>query len=386
MSEDKYSPYISLGSRVRKSPYFESTKQAGAKAFSIYNHMYMPTLYTSVVDEYWSMVNDVVMIDVGVERQIKISGPDAHKLIQFITPRDVSNCDLGKCYYILLTGEDGGIINDAVLLRLNDEQFWVSPGDGDVLLWIEGVAVNSGMDVNVYEPDVSPLQMGGPKSPHVMYELFGNLAIDLGYYRAAQTEVNGIPLVLGRTGWSGELSYELYLQDGSRGNELWGLVAKAGEKYNIKPAAPQLIRSIEGELLSYASDISRTDNPYTIDMGRMVNLEREDDFIGKAALQKIHAEGVKRKLVGVEIAGDPINAPPEHLWAIKDGHNSIGHITRCIYSPRLKKNIGFANVPIEYTEIGSKLSIDSPRGLLSASICKKPWFPAEIKIPKDDFI
>ena len=386
MSEDKYSPYISLGSRVRKSPYFESTKQAGAKAFSIYNHMYMPTLYTSVVDEYWSMVNDVVMIDVGVERQIEISGPDAHKLIQFITPRDVSNCDLGKCYYILLTGEDGGIINDAVLLRLNDEQFWVSPGDGDVLLWIEGVAVNSGMDVNVYEPDVSPLQMGGPKSPHVMYELFGDLAIDLGYYRAAQTEVNGIPLVLGRTGWSGELSYELYLQDGSRGNELWGLVAKAGEKYNIKPAAPQLIRSIEGELLSYASDISRTDNPYTIDMGRMVNLEREDDFIGKAALQKIHAEGVKRKLVGVEIAGDPINAPPEHLWAIKDGHNSIGHITRCIYSPRLKKNIGFANVPIEYTEIGSKLSIDSPRGLLSASICKKPWFPAEIKIPKDDFI
>ncbi|MBT7275380.1 MAG: glycine cleavage system protein T [Woeseiaceae bacterium] len=386
MSEDKYSPYISLGSRVRKSPYFESTKQAGAKAFSIYNHMYMPTLYTSVVDEYWSMVNDVVMIDVGVERQIEISGPDAHKLIQFITPRDVSNCDLGKCYYILLTGEDGGIINDAVLLRLNDEQFWVSPGDGDVLLWIEGVAVNSGMDVNVFEPDVSPLQMGGPKSPHVMYELFGDLAIDLGYYRAAQTEVNGIPLVLGRTGWSGELSYELYLQDGSRGNELWELVAKAGEKYNIKPAAPQLIRSIEGELLSYASDISRTDNPYTIDMGRMVNLEREDDFIGKAALQKIHAEGVKRKLVGVEIAGDPINAPPEHLWAIKDGHNSIGHITRCIYSPRLKKNIGFANVPIEYTEIGSKLSIDSPRGLLSASICKKPWFPAEIKIPKDDFI
>lgn len=348
--------------------------------------MYMPTLYTSVVDEYWSMVNDVVMIDVGVERQIEISGPDAHKLIQFITPRDVSNCDLGKCYYILLTGEDGGIINDAVLLRLNDEQFWVSPGDGDVLLWIEGVAVNSGMDVNVFEPDVSPLQMGGPKSPHVMYELFGDLAIDLGYYRAAQTEVNGIPLVLGRTGWSGELSYELYLQDGSRGNELWGLVAKAGEKYNIKPAAPQLIRSIEGELLSYASDISRTDNPYTIDMGRMVNLEREDDFIGKAALQKIHAEGVKRKLVGVEIAGDPINAPPEHLWAIKDDHNSIGHITRCIYSPRLKKNIGFANVPIEYAEIGSKLSIDSPRGLLSASVCKKPWFPAEIKIPKDDFI
>ena len=131
---EKFTPYISIGSRVRKSPYFESTKRCGAKAFSIYNHMYMPTLYTSVVDEYWSMVNDVVMIDVGVERQIEIKGPDAHKLVQFITPRDVSNCDLGKCYYILLTGEDGGIINDAVLLRLSEDQFWVSPGDGDVLL------------------------------------------------------------------------------------------------------------------------------------------------------------------------------------------------------------------------------------------------------------
>ena len=209
MSNEKFSPYISIGSRVRKSPYFDSTKRCGAKAFSIYNHMYMPTLYTSVVDEYWSMINDVVMIDVGVERQIEIKGPDAHKLVQFITPRDVSICDKGKCYYILLTGEDGGIINDAVLLRLAEDQFWVSPGDGDVLLWIEGVAVNSGMDVEVFEPDVSPLQMGGPKSPHVMRELFGDLAIDLGYYRAEQTEVNGIPLVLGRTGWSGEISYEL---------------------------------------------------------------------------------------------------------------------------------------------------------------------------------
>jgi len=383
MSNEKFSPYISIGSRVRKSPYFDSTKRCGAKAFSIYNHMYMPTVYTSVVDEYWSMVNDVVMIDVGVERQIEIKGPDAHKLIQFITPRDVSICDKGKCYYILLTGEDGGIINDAVLLRLAEDQFWVSPGDGDVLLWIEGVAVNSGMDVEVFEPDVSPLQMGGPKSPHVMKELFGDLATDLGYYRAEQTEVNGIPLVLGRTGWSGEISYELYLQDGSRGNELWELVEKAGEKYNIKPAAPQLIRSIEGELLSFASDISRQDNPYTIDMGRLVHLDRKDDFIGKEALIKINNEGVKRKLVGIEIAGDEINAPPEHLWPVIDSNNKIGHVTRCIFSPRLKKNIGFANVPVDYSDIGTNFEISSPKGMLKASVCKKPWFPAEIKISLD---
>jgi aminomethyltransferase len=386
MASDNFKPLISIGSRVRKSPYFDSTKRCGAKAFSIYNHMYMPTLYTSVIEEYWSMVNDVVMIDVAVERQIEISGPDAHKLVQFITPRDISNCDMGKCYYVLLTGEDGGIINDAVLLRLGEEQFWISPGDGDVLLWIEGVAINSGMNVKVFEPDVSPLQMGGPKSPHVMHALFGDLAIDLGYYRAVQTEVNGIPLILGRTGWSGELSYELYLQDGSRGNELWDLVEKAGEKYNIKPAAPQLIRSIEGEMLSYASDIGRYDNPYTIGMGRLVNLDREDDFIGKEALKKIKAEGPKRKLVGIEIDGDPITSAPEHLWPVKDSDDVIGHITRCIHSPRLNKNIGYANVPVDYADIGTKISIDSPQGTLGAIVCDKPWFPAEIKIDKDGIV
>ena len=380
---EKFTPYISIGSRVRKSPYFESTKRCGAKAFSIYNHMYMPTLYTSVVDEYWSMVNDVVMIDVGVERQIEIKGPDAHKLVQFITPRDVSNCDLGKCYYILLTGEDGGIINDAVLLRLSEDRFWVSPGDGDVLLWIQGIAINSGMDVEIFEPDVSPLQMGGPKSPHVMRELFGDLAIDLGYYRAEQTEVNGIPLVLGRTGWSGEISYELYLQDGTRGNELWELVEKAGEKYNIKPAAPQLIRSIEGGILSYASDINRQDNPYTIGLDRLVNLDSEDDFIGKEALKKIKAEGAKRKLVGIFLDGDQINSPPEHLWAVMDGDVSVGHVTRCIHSPRLERNIGFANVPVEYSEVGTQLKIDSPQGILNATVCENSWFPAETKISLD---
>jgi len=384
MTNKQHSPNIAIGSRIRKSPYYESTKRCGVKAFSIYNRMFMPTLYTSVVEEYWSMINDVVMIDVACERQIEINGPDAHRLVQFLTPRDVSNCDIGRCYYILLTGEDGGIINDAILLRLADDKFWISPGDGDVLLWIGGVAVNSGMDVTVFEPDVSPLQMGGPKAPHVMRALFGDMAIDLGYFRAAETEVQGIPLVLGRTGWSGELSYELYLQDGSRGDELWDLVEQAGKEYNIKPAAPQLIRSVEGELLSYASDIKREDNPYTIDMGRLVNLERTDDFIGKAALQRINKEGVKRKLVGIEIDGDPIMAAPEHFWPIKDSGKVIGHVTRCIHSPRLDKNIGFANVPVDYANLGTRIAIDSPHGELVASVCEKPWFPPEIKISLEE--
>jgi aminomethyltransferase len=342
--------------------------------------MYMPTSYTSPVEEYWSLVNDVTMWDVSCERQIEITGPDAHKLVQFLTPRDVSNCKVGLCLYVVLTHEKGGIVNDAILLRIGPEQFWISPGDGDVLLWIAGVAVNSGMNVNISEPDVSPLQLGGPKAPKVMNNLFGDWVLNLGYYHAQETTLNGIPLIVARTGWSGELSYELYLRDRKRGDELWELVFNSGKKHNITPIAPSHIRSIEGGILSYGQDITWNDNPYVVGLGRLVNLEQSDNFIGKTALKKIKKEDPKRKLVGVEIQGDPIMNPPEYLWSIYENSSVIGHVTRCGYSPRLEKNIGYANIPIEYSNIGSKVTVSSPTGDLLATVCKMPWFQAEKKI------
>jgi len=371
---------LTISSRIRKSPFYKSTRHYGAKAFTIYNKMYMPTSYTSPVEEYWSLVNDVTMWDVSCERQIEITGPDAHKLVQFLTPRDVSNCKVGHCLYVVLTHEKGGIVNDAILLRIGPEQFWISPGDGDVLLWIAGVAVNSGMNVNISEPDVSPLQLGGPKAPKVMNNLFGDWVLNLGYYHAQETTLNGIPLIVARTGWSGELSYELYLRDRKRGDELWELVFNSGKKHNIAPIAPSHIRSIEGGILSYGQDITWDDNPYVVGLDRLVNLEQSDNFIGKTALKKIKKKGPKRKLVGVEIQGDPIMSPPEHLWLIYENSSVIGHVTRCGYSPRLEKNIGYANIPIKYSNIGSKVTVSSPAGDLLATVCKMPWFQAEKKI------
>ena len=371
---------LTISSRIRKSPYYKSTRRYGAKSFTIYNKMYMPTSYTSPVEEYWSLINDVTMWDVSCERQIEITGPDAHKLVQFLTPRDVSNCKVGHCLYVVLTHEQGGIVNDAILLRIGPEQFWISPGDGDVLLWIAGVAVNFGMNVNISEPDVSPLQIGGPKAPKVMNNLFGDWVLNLGYYHAQETTLNGIPLIVARTGWSGELSYELYLRDGKRGDELWELVFNSGKKHNIAPIAPSHMRSIEGGILSYGQDITWNDNPYVVGLDRLVNLEQSDNFIGKTALKKIKKEGPKRKLVGVEIQGDPIMSPPEHLWSIYEDSSVIGHVTRCGYSPRLEKNIGYANIPIKYSNIGSKVTVSSPTGDLLATVCKMPWFQAEREI------
>lgn len=375
---------ISFGPRVRKSPFFDATLRYGAKSFTVYNHTYMPTCYTSPVEEYWSLVKGVTLWDVSCQRQVEITGPDAFRFIQFLTPRDMSRCEVGQCQYMVLTNQDGGIVNDAVLLRVREDQYWLSPGDGDVVLWASGVAVNSGMDVRVFDPDVSPLQLQGPKSPYVARDLFGGWALELKYYRLAETTLDGIPLVVSRTGWSGELGYEIYLKDSRYGEQLWEKIMAAGKPYGITPAAPNTIRSIEGGLLSYVSDIALTDNPFVIGMDKFVNLDQGDDFIGKAALTRIKAEGSKRRLVGIEIDGAPLIGSNEEFWAVSDEKQRIGHVTRCVYSPRLKKNIGWANVPTEYSAIGTAIAVTTTEDERRATVCAAPWIKPEITIPSLD--
>ena len=383
MTATSDTPLIHIGPRVHKSPFYEATRRYGANMFSIYNHTYMATTYGDSVAEYWSLVNDVTLWDVTCQRQIEISGPDAFKFIQFLTPRDLSKCKVGQCLYLLLTDNDGGIINDAVMLRLQEQQFWLSPGDGDVLLWALGVAVNSGMDVHVHEPDVSPLQLQGPKAPHVARHLFGDWALEMKYYWLKETMLDEIPLVVSRTGWSGELGYELYLRDGKYGDALWERVMEAGRPYGIVPAAPSAIRSIEGGILSYVSDITRDDNPFVLGFDRLVDLDQADDFIGKDALKKIKDDGATRRLVGVDIGGEPFAASNGEFWPVTRNGRKAGHVTRCLFSPRLERNIGFANVPVECAESGIELTLQTPVEERSAIVCDVPWFPAQKKIPDD---
>lgn len=383
MTDETRAPTISFGPRIRKSPYFDATLRHGAAAFSIYNHTYMPTSYGDPVAEYWSLVNDVALWDVTCQRQVEVTGPDAFRFIQFLTARDMSRCQVGQCQYMVLTDHDGGIVNDAVMLRIEEGRFWLSPGDGDLLWWVKGVAVNSATDVTVIEPDVSPLQLQGPKSPLVARALFGDWATDLKYYRLRETTLDGIPLVVSRTGWSGELGYEIYLRDGQYGDRLWERLMEAGKPYDIEPAAPSMIRSIEGGLLSYQSDITLDDNPYTFGMDRFVDLDQGVDFIGREALLRIREEGVKRRLIGIEIDGDPLDESNEEFWDIVDGDDRIGHVTRCIYSPRLERNVGWANVPTEHTVIGTSFIVVTPTGNRRASVCEAPWFPPQIRIPED---
>ena len=374
-------PQISIGPRVRKSPYFDATIRCGAKAFTVYNHTYMPTVYSGMLSEYWSLVNDVTLWDVTCQRQVQIEGPDAFKLIQFLTPRDMSHCKVGQCQYMVITDDEGGIVNDAVMLRIEENCYWLSPGDGDVLLWAGGVAVASGLDVRVTEPDVSPLQLQGPKSPHVARDLFGADILRMKYYWLEEMTLDGIPLVVSRTGWSGELGFELYLRDGHYGDQLWETVMEAGKPYDIAPIAPNQIRSVEGGLLSFASDITRSDNPYTLGYDWMIDFDQEFEFIGRKALKKIKKEGPKRRLVGVEMSGEPLAEPNGEFWKIVAQGVEVGHVTRILHSPRLEKNIGYANVPVQLAEIGTKLILRTPGGERELTVCDSPFVPAEKKIP-----
>ncbi len=374
---------ISIGPRVRKSPFFDATLRYGAEAFTVYNHVYMPTTYGSDEQDYWSLVNDVTLWDVTCQRQIEISGPDAFDFVQFLTPRDMSKCEVGQCRYTVLTDEAGGIVNDAVLLRLEESLFWLSPGDGDVLMWAKGVAVNSGMNVVITEPDVSPLQLQGPKAPLVAYDLFGDWALELKYYRLQETVLDDIPLVVSRTGWSGELGYELYLRDSQYGDRLWERIMDVGKRHNIVPSAPNMVRSLEGGLLSYVSDITLNDNPYVIGMDKFVDFDQSGEFIGKEALRKISEDGPKRQLVGVEIGGDPFTVLNDAFWNVTIGDVKVGHVTRCAYSPRLEQNIGWANLSAEHSEIGTELTLVTPTGTRRARVCKAPWFASQVSIPEE---
>ena len=377
MSNSKNKPLIGIGTRIRKSPYYDSNIKYGVKGFTIYNKMYLPTGFDDPEKEYESLINDVTFGDFAAERQIEISGPDAYDFIKYIQPRNLEKCQIGYCKYIILIDNEGGIINDACLLRLEDDKFWISPGDGDVILWLQGLAINSGMNVSIHEPDVSPLQISGPKSGKLIQKLFDGEHDDLGYYKARKTSLDNIPMVIARTGWSGELSYELYLQDGSLGNDLFEKVYDAAKEFNGRVIAPNTIRTIEGGILSYGSDFDRSHNPFTIGFDRLVDLDQKNDFIGKDALRKIKERGLTEKLVGIELEGDPIMKAPENFWTVKRNNLKVGRVSRAFFSPRLEKNIALAIVDIDNAEEGTSVVVETPNGDLNSMVVSLPWFNAD---------
>jgi glycine cleavage system aminomethyltransferase T len=384
-------PEILLYTRIRKSPYFYASRRHGVRMFSVYNHTYHPRHYGDPVAEYWQLLNGVTLWDVGVERQVEISGPDAFDFTNRLVARDLNKCQVEQCKYVFLCLPDGGIINDPVLLRVEENRFLLSLADSDVELWARGVAHNSDYDVTIKEVDVAPVQVQGPKSKDVLVDLFGDSILEIPYYFLRRFELDGMQVLVSRTGYTGELGYEIYLHDATRhAARLWDAVLEAGKPHDLTVIGPCHIRRIEGGILALGADMWYDTNPYEVGMGYdwMVDLEQGADFIGKDALARIKREGPKRKLVGVEIGGERLGAYNDgsmiDFFPVNKEGGRIGEVTSACFSPRLEKNIGFAMVPIDHAELGTDLEVERPEGTTSAVVVDKPFIDPEKETPKQE--
>jgi glycine cleavage system aminomethyltransferase T len=383
-------PGILLYTRIRKSPYFYASRKHGVARYSVYNHTYHPRHYGDPIAEYWHLVNGVTLWDVGVEKQIQIKGPDAFDLTNMIVSRDLHKCAVDECKYVFISAPDGGILNDPVLLRVEEDEFWLSLADSDVNLYALGIAAAKGMDVTVQEIDVAPVQIQGPNAKKVLTELFGDRVLEVPYYGLMKAQLDGMQVVVSRTGYTGEVGYEIYLRDASQhGVKLWDTVLEAGKPHGLEVIGPCHIRRIEGGILAFGADMWYENNPFEVGYHYtwMVDLEQEADFIGKEALRRIREEGVKQKLVGVDIGGDSVGTYIDNemvdFFPVFAGGRRVGNVTSACHSPRLEKNIGLAMVPIEFAELGTELETETPAsGRVGATVVEMPHWDPKKEIPK----
>jgi glycine cleavage system aminomethyltransferase T len=362
-----------FGPWYRRSPFFESTLRAGCNAYDVYNKMYLPAEYDDPAVEYRALNEGVTLWDVGVERTVQVSGPDADRLIDMLTCRDLTRCAVKQGKYMLVIAPDGGIVNDPVLLHVDRDTWWMQLADSDAGLYALGVLSQAGLDAEISYPDVHPVQVQGPLSARTLASLVGEAIYDIRYYWCERFEIGGIPVVISRTGWSAVPGFEVNLLDGSRGAELWDAIMAAGAEHGIRPIAPNEARRVEAGIFNYGSDMTLRDSPFHV-MGleRLVE-EQPQDYIGKAALERIRSTGVDRKLVGIEFdRAEPLPGIVS-AWAAHHDGRRVGQVTDAVWSPGLGRNIGYVWVPIELAGPGNPLVVESEHGTLTGRTAAVPF-------------
>jgi len=370
--------------RFRKSCYFDATVRWGVQGFVPYNHMLLPVGFSSPEQEYKSLCDAVCLWDVAAQRQVELLGADALRLAELLTPRPLGSMKVGECRYAMITDERGMVLNDPVVLKLAEDRFWLSLADSDILLWIKGLAIAHGFDVRVTEPGVSPLAVQGPKSLELMRELFGDLADDIRFYHFQEVELDGMPMLLARSGWSPERGYELYLMDESRGDELWERIMEAGRKYGIRPGVPNQIRRMEGGLLSYGSDITNTHNALELGLPpKWCSPDKAADFVGKEALQCLVAEGApRRQVLGLQFVAEGTSdvgpGPLFKPWRVRaaDSGDAIGFVTSACFSPAMGAHIAIATLDVKCSSPGTMVTVETAcSGQREAVVRKLPFMP-----------
>ncbi len=374
---------VQRGARNRRTPYYEATQKYGPLGMTVYNHMYFPVRFDSFENEFDALLNDVTLWDVSVERCLEISGPDGFRFAQLLTPRDLSKCAVGQAKYVLICDGDGGIINDPVLTRMDENTFWFALASSDALLFARGLKnAYPDLDVTIQEADVAPLQVQGPKSKDLMVKLLGDSILDLKYYYWTDAKIAGVPVVVTRTGWTSEVGYEVYTTDTSRGNEVYEAIMEAGEEFGIKPTGPSDIRRIEGAIFNWGADMTYEDDPIQMGLERLIAWDLPDEAcISIRALKQIRDRGVDRRIVGVELDGEPFPALNNVKWPVVDGAEAIGKVTSAIHSPRLGRNIGFAWLPAGRSELGTQVTVETEWGARTGTVVQMPFVDPNKEIP-----
>ncbi len=372
---------IYFGPWYRRSPFFDATRRAGCTAYDVYNHMLLPAYYDDPEVEYWSLLNDVTVWDVAVERTVQIAGRDADRFVNMLTCRDLTKCAVKQGKYMIVTAPDGGIVNDPVLLHVDAHTWWMQLADSDAGLYALGVASQAGMDVDITYPEAYPMQIQGAKAAKTLEKLVGAAIYDMKYYWCERFEVKDIPVLVSRTGWTAVQGFEINILDPSRGDDLWNAVFEAGEEFGIRAVAPVEARRIEAGIMNLNSDMTLENNPFEIMGLEHLVEEQPQDYMGKDALESVRRSGVKRKLVGIELEGDELRAELTWFWPVHKDGREVGKVTDAVWSPRLARNIGYVWVPIELSEPGTELDVESEQGHLKGRTAAIPFIDPRKEVP-----
>lgn len=386
-----------ISTRVRKSPFWHLSIEAGCWRATVYNRMYHPRGYVKPEDggamaEYDALVNRVTLWNVAVERQIRVRGPDAEAFVNRVITRDATKIEPMHGKYCILCNEKGGIVNDPVLLRLSEDEFWFSASDSDLLLWLQGVNVGLHHDVDIAELDVAPLQIQGPWSEEFMADLFGAAIHDMPYYGLMETELAGCPVLVSQTGFSGEKGYEVFVRDSSLNAEaVWYALRGQGARYGLRVIAPAHHRRIAAGILSWGQDMDLETSPFQVNLAYQVPRKKEADYIGRAALEAQRAAidenraPFRLKLVGLAMGGTPITDYAPDFWLIDTPEGErVGYVTSPWWSPELGHNIALGYVPWDMSAPGTAFRVELPEAYtetsgepVSAEVVTVPFRPSK---------
>lgn len=368
-------PALSVSRRLRATPFTNRVTAAGVKAYTVYNRMLLPTVFESVEADYHHLKKHVQVWDVSCERQVEVNGPDARQLVQFVTPRSLAKMQSDQCYYIPMVDEKGGMINDPVAVKISDDRFWISLADSDMLYWLKGLAIGKGLNVEIFEPDVSPLGVQGPKSDDLMADIVGDDIRNLGFFRHAYFNLAGKDYLICRSGWSKQGGFEIYVDGSENGETIWDMLFEAGQPYNVRPGCPNGIERIEGGLLSYGNDMTSENTPLECGLGKFCHRSAMEVCIGGDVLLKEKDTGSKQIIRGLKFDGERLPVCTQGWPLVNSQGDTAGHVTSAAWSPDFNTTVAIGMVDKHHWDFDTRLHAVTPEGSREGYVCALPFTP-----------